>query len=213
MSVCVQAVPIPTLILRVAEAANQTTPVMEKPVMRKARNTLRSVVTALVVLGTIAVVGHAQKVVPLASKPVPTASVTGGIQGQGDPKEIRIEFMDESFGPIGYPPGTVVISNPDYPPSLNIYTAWTGPGNTKTLMLSYYYCDSPEHVEGDLICTVAEHSLLNYRRLRILGGTAQKRSNKVVFPAGSAWEIGCKETNGICESGQLTQGVIYDVTK
>ncbi len=177
--------------------------------MRKARNTLRSVVTALVILGIIAVVGHAQKVVPLASKPVPTASVAGGIVGQGDPRMIPIEFRDQS---LPYKAGTIVISNPDYPPSLNVYTNMTGPG-IKTQMLSYYYCDWPKHNPSELVCKDPAHSPYYYKRLRILGGRAQKWSNQVFFPVGSTWEIGCKDINGICDSGALTQDVIYDVTR
>ena len=207
MSVCVQAVPIPMLILRVAEAAHQTTPVKEKSVMRKARNTLRSVVTAMVILGMIAVVGHAQKVVQLASKPVPTASVSGGIVGQGDPSKIRIMFNDPSFVPAGYPVGTIVISNPDYPPSLNVYSA--------TRLLSYYYCDGP-HKLSDQICDIPAHSPDHYKRLRIYGGIPQKRINQVSFPVGSTWEIACKtDLPGAdpCYSGVLTQAVIYGLTR
>jgi hypothetical protein len=180
---------------------------MEKPVMRKARNTLRSVVTALVILGIIAVVGYAQKVVPLASKPVPTASVTGGIDGQGDPRAIRITFVDKSFG---NEQGTFV-SNPDYPPSLNVYTNVTSPG-PKTQLLRYYYCDGP-HDEGDLMCDVSEHNPYNYKSLDIYGGIAQKKSNQVVFPVGSHWKIGWKQTMSTIVEGDLKKAVIYELTR
>ena len=179
--------------------------------MRKARNTLRSVVTALVILGIIAVVGYAQKVVPLASKPVPTASVTGGIDGQGDPSKIRIEFNDRSFVAAGYPVGTIVISNPDYPPSLNVYTNVTSPG-PKTQLLRYYYCDGP-HDEGDLMCDVSAHNPYNYKSLDIYGGIAQKKSNQVVFPVGSHWKIGWKQTMSTIVEGDLKNAVIYDFTR
>jgi hypothetical protein len=179
--------------------------------MRKARNTLPVVVCALVILGMIAVAGHAQKVVPLASKPVPIVSVAGGIVGEGDPRAIPIQFLDRAFP---YKPHTFVISNPDYPPSLNVYTNMTGPG-TKTQMLSYYYCDGP-HNSGDLICSVPEHDPYYYKRLRILGGIVEKRSNQVIFPKGNQWTIGCKKdlpSTDPCYSGVLTQDVIYDLTR
>lgn len=176
--------------------------------MRKARNTLRSVVTALVIVGIIAVVGYGQKVVPLASKLVPTASVTGGIVGQGDPRAIRITFVDKSFGNER---GTF-ISNPDYPPSLNVYPNITVPG-TKTQILRYYYCDSPDHASGVLICNVPAHDPYNYKSLDIYGGMAQKWTNQVIFPAGSHWKIGWKHTMSTIVEGDLKLAVTYDLTR
>ncbi len=181
--------------------------------MRKARNTLLGILIAWVILGTVTVAGHAQKVVPLAtSKPAPFVYVTGGIIGSGDPRWIRIAFLDGSFESVGYRAGTVVISNPDYPPSLSIYPATPGPG-VKTLVLSYYFCDSRDHGPSDLICTVPEHSPLNYKRLRISSGIAQKRSNEVIFPAGSTWSIGFKETGVVEQEGTLESVVIYNLIK
>ena len=176
--------------------------------MRKARNTLPVVVCALVILGMIAVAGHAQKVVPLASKPVPIVSVAGGIVGEGDPRAIPIQFLDRAFP---YKPHTFVISNPDYPPSLNVYTNVTSPG-PKTQLLRYYYCDGP-HDEGDLMCDVSAHNPYNYKSLDIYGGIAQKKSNQVVFPVGSHWKIGWKQTMSTIVEGDLKKEVIYDLTR
>jgi len=90
----------------------------------------------------------------------------------------------------------------------------TGPG-IKTQMLSYYYCDGPHNI-SDLICNVPEHSPDYYKRLRILGGIVEKRSNRVIFLEGSQWTIGCKKdlpSTDPCYSGVLTQDVIFDVTR
>lgn len=176
--------------------------------MKKARSTLPIAVTALVILGMIAVVGHAQKVVQLASKPVPTASVSGGIVGHGDPRAIRITFVDRSFGNER---GTF-ISNPDYPPSLNVYPNITVPG-TKTQILRYYYCDSPDHASGVLACNVPAHDPYNYKSLDIYGGIAQKWTNQVIFPVGSHWKIGWKQTMSTLVEGDLKETVIYDLTR
>jgi len=82
--------------------------------MRKARNTLPIVLTALAILGLLAVAGHAGKPVPPPA-PVPTkVSVTGGIQGEGSPTAIRVKFADSSFADV-YPAAPSFPSNPDAP--------------------------------------------------------------------------------------------------
>ncbi len=175
--------------------------------MRKARNTLLVVLTALVILGMLAVAGHAQKVVPLVSKPAPIVSITGAISGYGDPRGIGITFLSSSFRSNA---GTF-ISNPDYPPSLSVYPDFTV--RPKTQILSYYYCDSPDHDSGVLLCNVPAHSPEHYKRLRISGGIAQKWSNQVIFPEGSAWAIGFKATGVVEQEGTLGSVVIYNVIK
>jgi hypothetical protein len=153
----------------------------------------------------LAVAGHAQNVVPQgAQKQGATVSVTGGIEGFGDPSGISIAFVDRSFRSSA---GTF-ISNPDYSPSLRVYADFSV--HPTGQVLSYYYCDSPEHVCGELLCDVPEHSPEHYKRLRIFGGIKQKGSNQVVFPAGSIWKIGFKTTGVVEREGILKSEVIYN---
>ena len=175
--------------------------------MRKPRNTLLIVFSALVILGMLAVAGHAQKVVPLASKLGPTVSLAGEIIGYGNPSGIQITFLRSSFGDNE---GTF-ISNPDYTPSLSVFSDFTARPKTQTL--SYYYCDSPDHADGVLICNVPAHSPDHYKRLRIFGGIEQKRGNQVIFPTGSTWKIGFKTTGVVEQQGTLAGQVIYTAIK
>lgn len=144
---------------------------------------------------------------PLASKSGPIVSLTGEIIGYGDPSGISITFLRSSFGDNA---GTF-ISNPDYPPSLRVYLDFNT--RPKTQILSYYYCDAPHHDQGILLCNVPAHSPDHYKRLRIFGGIAQKWSNQVIFPKGSSWAIGFKETGVVEQEGTLADEVMYNVIK
>lgn len=176
--------------------------------MKKASINLLLVLSALLILGMLAATGHAQKVVPLASNPKPAVSLTGEISGGGDPRGIMITFLGSSFG---VNEGTF-ISNPDYPPSLSIYSDFTVPG-PHAQTLSYYYCDAPSHDPGVLLCNVPDHSPDYYKRLRIFGGIVQKGNRQVIFPKGSAWAIGFKTTGVVERQGELDGPVIYTIIK
>jgi hypothetical protein len=177
--------------------------------MRKVRKTLPIVIPAFVILGILAVSGHAKKPSP---PPEPTVTVMGGIEGEGDPAMIRITFADSSFGDV-YPSDSSFISNPDSPPSLRIFLSTTG----KTKVLRYYYCTHNSHVgPDDLICDDTLHNPDYYYCLRIGGGISQKKGrafDHIVFPVGSPWIISWKKDNSIVASGTLSTETKYDVTR
>jgi len=176
--------------------------------MRNARSTLVAACAALAIVGMLAVAGHAQNVVPQeAQKQGAVVSFSGGIEGFGDPTGITIAFVDRSFRSNA---GTF-ISNPDYSPSLAVYADFSV--HPTGQVLSYFYCDSPEHDPGDLLCDDPEHSPEHYKRLRIFGGIKQKRSNQVIFPAGSIWQIGFKTTGVVEREGTLASEVVYSISK
>jgi hypothetical protein len=192
-----------------AEETNRKTIAKEKPVMRKVRNTLPIVLPALVILGMLAVAGHAGKPVP----PVPTVTVSGGIEGTGNPKATRITFADLSFRdsypqPDGKPVPSFP-SNPDAP--LTISAAG---GNRKTLM--YCYCVHPDHLSSNE--TVCSHDQTPshdpyYYCLWIHGGVQQQKSTsgEVVFPVGSPWYINSKAEMKTVAQGTLLTPVAYKV--
>jgi hypothetical protein len=185
--------------------------IKEKPVMRKVRKTLPIFIPAFAILGILVVSVHAKKPSP---PPEPTVTVTGVIEGTGDPKAIRVTF-DESLA-YEYPGedatrGPVFISNPDYPPSLHI--AFYVP---RTKVLRYYYCAHKDHVHSpDLICKDASHSPYYYYCLEIIGGITQKKglndTDHVVFPVGSPWRISWKYDNSTIAEGTLSVETTYDV--
>jgi hypothetical protein len=176
--------------------------------MKKARRTLLIVLSALAVLGLLAVAARAQKVVPLASTTKSAVSLAGAVRGDGDPGEISLTFDRASFGADA---GTF-ISNPDYPPSLRLFFDNTVSGGPHAQMLSFFYCDAP-HDTGVQLCNVPGHSPEHYKRLRILGGILQKGNKQVIFPEGSNWDISFKATNAIERQGTLAAPVIYTIIK
>jgi len=191
--------------------------------MRKVRRTLPIVLAASVVLGILAVAGHAGKPTP---QPVPSSvEVTGAIEiepdGIGDPAGVQVTFLDPSLLTYVYPQveatqGPVFISNPDRQshgqPSLYVVRI---AGSMQT-SLKYYYCAHSSHVgSGDLICNKTSHSLYYYC-LTIGHGITQEKSptadfDHVTFPAGSPWEISSKVDNAVVKKGTLSIETTYDV--
>ncbi len=174
--------------------------------MRKVRRTLPIVLPALVILGILAVAGHAGKPTP---PPLPTSvKLTGGIEIQsadntGDPTRVRVKFIDSSLripypitDPETYTTGQEFISNPDYSysppmppdtPSLSV----TDTSANKTL--AYFYCANILHQgkgTAELRCEIEGHADYYYC-LVLLGGRLQK-TGAVVFPTGSSWMINKK---------------------
>lgn len=183
--------------------------------MKKVRKTLPIVIPAFAILGILAVSGHAKKPSPL---PEPTVTVTGAIEGTGDPEAIRVTF-DESLV-YEYPgddatQGPVFISNPDYPPSLKIVLSASAPPRGK--YLKYYYCVHKDHVGStELKCSEASHSPDYYYCLEIHGGISQKKGrafDHVVFPVDSPWNISWKKDDSIVVSDRLKIETKFDVIK
>jgi hypothetical protein len=177
--------------------------------MRKVRRTLPIVLTALAILGLLAVSSHASK--PSPGKPVPIVTVAGGIVGTGDPAKIRVTFADTSFG-LFHPESPSFISNPDG--SLRISFK---PPDTTAKILTYYYCIHPTHVDTeDLICqNPVEHNDYYYC-LQIFGGIADKKGDNdhVTFLHGSRWEITQKKApRGWAADGTLINEVQYALTQ
>jgi hypothetical protein len=180
--------------------------------MRKVRKTLPIILPAFAILGILAVSGHARKPTP---PPEPTVSVTGAITAYGDPKAIRVTFLDESLLTCKYEgdatQGPQFLSNPDNPPSLKIILS-APPGKH----LRYYYC-AHTHDTADFICNDASHSPYYYYCLTISGGITQKKNpsdtDHVVFPEGSPWSISWKNDNSTVAEGTLSMPVTYEVIK
>jgi hypothetical protein len=193
----------------VVEKENISTTIKEKPVMRKVRKTLSIVILAFAILGILVVSVHAKKPSP---RPEPTVTVSGGIEGEGDPAMIRITFADSSFEDV-YPQNSSFISNPDYPPSLKIFIGT--PATTKELR--YYYCTHNSHADSDdLICDDPTHSPDYYYCLLIGGGISKKKGrpfDHVVFPVDSPWNISWKKDNSIVASGTLNTETAYDLVQ
>jgi hypothetical protein len=185
--------------------------------MKKVKVILPAILPVLLITGILAVSGHADKPEspPGLSKPKPEPiliSVTGAIDGEGAPENISVEFMGGSFGEYA---GSYV-ANPDYPPALKI----SGPGRHRSL--SYYYCDSADldhSTTEDGICNDDGHDPDNYKNLRISNGRLVKKTDKVIFPAGSRWRITQKivdpttgdVTGEIVAEGTLAEDVTYEV--
>jgi hypothetical protein len=183
--------------------------------MKAARVVSAIVLPVLLVMAILAVSVYAGKPPspPGRSKQKPVlVSVAGAIVGIGAPTSIAIELSDtfqgtDVYGEYRDESGSF-ISNPDYPPSLRV----SGPRKNKRL--SYYYCDSttPEHTTTeDGICNDESHDPENYKRLLILGGTVEKETGDIVFPAGSAWRIGWKDIMGTLIEGTIDEEVRYAV--
>ena len=158
--------------------------------MKKVKVILQITLPVILIVGVLAVSGHAKKPPspPSQSKPEPVllnVTAKGAIEGDGAPANIAItlsgifqgtdangEYRDESGS---------FIANPDYPPAFTVY------GNNRHKRLSYYYCDSDEspHSNTDGICDDPDHDPLNYKNLRIYGGILDKNTGDIVFPKGS----------------------------
>ncbi len=163
--------------------------------------------SALAFLGILGVSSQAGKPSwPPGPKPTPTVVLDGGIVGEGPAATIRVTFVDASFGePLG-----PFIPNPDYSPALMV----SGTGQ-QPKSLRFYYCDSPAHNgTQDLVCNDPDtHSPYYYKCLRIQGGIPQPKSNQIIFPEGSPWDISWKETMSDIAQGNLRTEVLYDVVK
>lgn len=177
----------------------------------KVKVILPIILPVLLITGILAVSGHADKPdsPPGLSKPEPVLiSVTGAIQGGGNPYEISVAFVDGSFGNKA----GLFVANPDYPPALKI----TGTGKHRSL--KYYYCDNSDHDGSGDICDVRSHNPDNYKSLAIYDGRLEKKTDKVIFPAGSRWRITQKiilpsgDWDGeIVAEGTLETEAVYEV--
>lgn len=185
--------------------------------MREVKMILPLVAAVLAIVGIFAVSGHADKPEspPGLSKPKPEpilVSVTGGITGEGNPYEISVSF-GASFGGLA---GSYV-ANPDYPPALKI----GGPGRVNKRLM-YYYCDHPDHDPPEGVCADPgeDHDPEHYKCLAIYGGTEDKKTGQVTFPAGSSWRITQKVvsetgdvTGEVVAAGELGVPVMYEVVQ
>jgi len=187
--------------------------------MKAAKVVSAIVLPVLLIMAILAVSVYAVKPPspPGLSKLV-IVSLTGAITGTGEFANIEIELSEDFKGIDIYEEyreeGGSFIANPDYPPALRV----SGTRNNK--QLSYYYCDSDEspHDTIDGICDDPDHDPENYKRLRILGGTVEKETKDIVWPAGSEWRIGWKVTSeeptrGLLIVGTLAEEVRYAVVE
>jgi len=115
------------------------------------------------------------------------------------------------YGSFGEYAGSYV-ANPDYPPELKV----SGPGKHKRMR--YYYCDHESHDSSDGVCSNNDHDPANYKCLTIRGGEPQKKTDRVVLPAGSPWTIVQKIilptgdwTGELVAEGTLGAEVVYEV--
>ena len=175
----------------------------------KVKVILSIILPVLLITGILAVSVYADKPEspPGLSKSKPKQepiliSVTGDIDGEGDPYEISVALVDPSFGDEA---GSFV-ANPDYPPALKI----SGPGRHRSL--KYYYCDHESHSFPGPICSNEDHDPFNYKCLTIIyEGRVEKKTEQVVFPADSRWVISWKEIMGPILEGTLANDVTYEV--
>lgn len=200
-----------------------TITIKEKSVMKNLRRTLPIILSAVAILGTLAVSGHAKKPAP---SPVPTlVEVTGAIKikpnGQGDPARVQVEFVDPSLLTYVYPhddatQGPVFISNPDRQshrqPSLYVIRI---AGSMQT-SLRYWYCTHKDHVgTEDLLCEDPVGHENYYYCLTIGHGITQTKHpgnyDHVIFPVGSPWSISSKETLSVVKEGTISIETTYDV--
>ena len=186
--------------------------------MRKVRRTLPIVLTASVIVGVLAIAGHAKKPTPS----VPTIQVVGGIKivpdgPTTDATNVRVEFLDSSFGSPWA--GKSFPANADRSPAL--YTVIMSPGAPDTLdrRLRFYFCAHPDHQEttDDLRCQYPSEHSDYYYCLNLLDGqtTAKGRGdlNHLTYLAGTVWSIGWKVNNSAVASGHLVTETTYDVIR
>jgi hypothetical protein len=166
---------------------------------------LRSVLFTLSALALLGILQFSSQAGRPSSPPAqPTIILSGAIQGQGRVAAIRIAFND-SFGAEA---GSF-IANPDFRTAVIIDGV-----NKDPRTLRFYYCDSPDH-DGtlDLVCNAPNHSAYYYKCLRIKGGIQQPKSNRIIFPKDSPWDISWKEIMDDVATGNLQSEVAYDVVK
>lgn len=187
--------------------------------MKAARVVSMVCVPVLLVVAILAVSAYADKPPspPGLSKPEPViVQIAGAIEGTGAFTNIAIEFksiIGTDLAGEEYNANGSFIANPDFPPALRMS------GTPKNKHLSYLYCDyvpgpGEEHtVDEDGICADPTHSSDHYRQLHIRGGVLDKNTGDVVFPVGSEWTIGFKETGVTGAQGTLTEQVTYTVVE
>ena len=160
------------------------------------------VVPVLLILGALVVSVHADKPPspPGLSKPV-QISVSGAIEGIGDPAHMGIKFIDTFGNAANTGPQ---VSNPDGP--LAVLGTRKGPRT-----LRYYYCNAAYHEDSDQCDNPLEHDPLNYKALMIYGGALEgkKKTERIVFPVGSKWEVMSKVLMGVEFSGTLEREIVY----
>lgn len=168
--------------------------------MKKVKVVLSVVLPVLLIIGTFAVSGHADKPPspPGQSEPV-QISVSGAIEGIGDPAHMGIEFIDTFGDDVG-----PQVSNPDGP--LAVFGTRKGPRT-----LRYYYCDAVYHDDPDQCDNPGEHDPSSYKALMIYGGALEgkRETERIVFPVGSEWEVRSKVLMGVEFSGTLENEIIY----
>jgi hypothetical protein len=183
--------------------------------MKAARVVLTILPFVLLVAALLTVSAYAEKPPsPPGRSRTETVSITGAISGTGVPASIAIALGPDFQGTDVYggsrDESGSFIANPDYPPALKMF------GVPKDQTLSYYYCDyvGPDHViTPDGICADTRHDPEHYKRLQILGGTVEKETRDIVFPIGSAWQIGWKVTGVALITGTISEQVRYHVDK
>jgi outer membrane protein assembly factor BamB len=136
-----------------------------------------------------------------------TVSVEGAIEGIGDPAHIRIRLTQETFGDeagwcVASPDGEFYVAKP-----FGLEVGGTGKGPWR---LRYFYCCASSHEQSDY-CYKLEHDPLYYKSLRINGGILENKGGKtqIVWPTGSTWHIGSKDTGDTGDDGKLAAAVIY----
>ena len=164
----------------------------------KVKVILSIILPVLLVVGTLAVSGHAKKPHPPHPEQV---SVSGAIVGTGDPSLMGIVFVDTFGDDVG-----PQVSNPDGP--LAVYGTRKGPRT-----LRYYYCNAPSHGNPDQCDNPDEHDPSNYKALFIYGGTLEGKAHdtQIVFPVGSIWEVRSKVLMGVEFSDILENEVTYRI--
>ncbi len=184
--------------------------------MKKVKVILPIILPVLLIMGILAVSVYADKpesppgLSKKEPKPEPVEiEVWGAIEGTGAPANIVIEFSEtfkgiDVYGKKRDESGSF-IANPDKPPAFKI----TGPGRHRSL--KYYYCDHTDHLSTDGICDNEAHNPQNYKSLTISNGRLVKKTEQVIFPAGSRWVIRWKKTMDVLVEGELDAEVTYEV--
>ena len=166
--------------------------------MKKVKVILPIILPVLLIMGTLAVSGHAKKPPspPGLSKPEPVLiSVTGDIWGTGHPTDMDVGFSATFGAEVGNK-----VANPD--------GSLRGGGTRKNKRVRYYYCGHSGHFDSDPTDPIG-HKCENplhdpahdggelppppsdYKCLIISGGVVEggKETAQIRFPKGSYWEI------------------------